>query len=100
MTTYIHMYIQVSKGDRFKYPIGNIHILKSHGQSALDSELIDGFALNCTKASQAMPCKIEGDVKVALLDFNLQKHKMQMGVQVVVTDTKQVEEIRYVYLRL
>ena len=74
--------------------------MKSHGQSALDSELIDGFALNCTKASQAMPCKIEGDVKVALLDFNLQKHKMQMGVQVVVTDTKQVEEIRYVYLRL
>jgi T-complex protein 1 subunit alpha len=33
-------------------------------------------------------------VKVALLDFNLQKHKLQMGVQVVVTDTKQVEEIR------
>jgi chaperonin GroEL (HSP60 family) len=29
-----------------------------------------------------------------LLDFNLQKHKMQMGVQIVVTDTKQVEEIR------
>ena len=31
---------------------------------------------------------------VALLDFNLQKHKLQMGVSVVVTDTKQVEEIR------
>ena len=98
MSTYIH--VQVSKGERFKYPIGNIHILKSHGQSALDSELIDGFALNCTKASQAMPSKLEGDVKIALLDFNLQKHKMQMGVQVVVTDTKQVEEIRYVYLRM
>ena len=41
-----------------------------------------------------MPAKIEGGVKVAILDFNLQKHKTQMGVQVVVTDTKQVEEIR------
>ena len=31
---------------------------------------------------------------MALLDFNLQRHKLQMGVQVVVTDTKEVEEIR------
>lgn len=86
--------VKISKGERSKYPIGNIHVLKCHGQSSLDSELIDGFALNCSKASQAMPAKIEGGVKVAILDFNLQKHKMQMGVQVVVTDTKQVEEIR------
>ena len=42
-----------------------------------------------------MPCEIKGGgVKVALLDFNLQRHKLQMGVQVVVTDTKEVEEIR------
>ena len=44
-----------------------------------------------------MPTNIGSEaepVKVALLDFNLQKHKMQMGVSVVVTDTKQVEEIR------
>eukprot|EP01035_Chromulina_nebulosa_P041947 gene41947-56805_t len=76
-----------------KCPINNIHILKSHGQSALDSELVDGFALNCARASQAMPTKLT-NVKIALLDFNLQKHKLQMGVSVVVTDTKQVAEIR------
>ena len=40
------------------------------------------------------PTEPNGKVKIALLDFNLQKHKSQMGVQVVVTDTKQVEEIR------
>ena len=88
------MRIRLEKDGRFKCPIGNIHILKSHGQSALDSELVDGFALNCTKASAAMPNALRGEIKVALLDINLQKHKMQMGVQVVVTDTKQVEEIR------
>ncbi len=81
-------------GTKSKLPIGNIHILKSHGGSGLDSELVDGFALNCSRASAAMPTEIKGGVKVALLDFNLQKHKLQMGVQVVVTDTKQVEEIR------
>ena len=86
--------VRLEKEGRFKCPIGNIHILKSHGQSALESELVDGFALNCSRASPAMPSSLKGDVKVALLDFNLQKHKMQMGVQVVVTDTKQVEEIR------
>lgn len=144
-------------GSKAKCPIGNIHILKSHGKSAIDSELVDGFALNCTRASPAMPTEIRAEsasggttsnstsgvdgnslaapsggaastgtgsvtaehpdgsavaaavstteattaaapaaasVKIALLDFNLQKHKLQMGVQVVVTDTKQVEEIR------
>lgn len=83
----------------YKYPINNIHILKCHGQSARDSELVDGFALNCTRASQQMPTDLNfgncgGKVKIACLDFNLQKHKMSMGVQVVVSDTKQVEEIR------
>ena len=54
---------------------------------------MDGFALNCSRASQAMPVRVV-QAKIAFLDFNLQKHKLQMGVQVVVTDTKQVEEIR------
>ena len=85
--------IKSEKDGKAKYPIGNIHILKSHGQSSLDSELIDGFALNCVRASQAMPSKVS-NAKIALLDFNLQKHKLQMGVQIVVTDTKEVEQIR------
>lgn len=87
------MKVKIEKDGKVKCPISNIHILKSHGKSFLDSELIDGFALNCTRASQAMPPRVS-NAKVALLDFNLQKHKVQMGVQVVVTDTKQVEEIR------
>jgi T-complex protein 1 subunit alpha len=86
--------VKVERDGKAKCPIGNIHILKSHGKSSLDSELVDGFALNCARASPAMPTSLSGCVKVALLDFNLQKHKMQMGVQVVLTDTKQVEEIR------
>jgi T-complex protein 1 subunit alpha len=85
--------VKLEKNGKIKCPISNIHILKSHGQSALDSSLVDGFALNATKAAQGMPSCIK-DAKVALLDFNLQKHKLQMGVEIVVTDTKQVEEIR------
>lgn len=73
--------VKIEKDGKVKCPIGNVHVLKSHGQSALDSELVDGFALNCARASSAMPTRIT-NVKVALLDFNLQKHKLQMGVQV------------------
>lgn len=70
-----------------------MHILKCHGQSSLDSELVPGFALNCVRAAQGMPTRVV-NAKIACLDFNLQKHRMQMGVEIIVTDTKQVEEIR------
>jgi T-complex protein 1 subunit alpha len=81
--------VKTEKDGKSKCPISNIHILKSHGQSLLDSALVEGFALNCTRAAQGMPTYVN-NAKIALLDFNLQKHKMQMGVQIVVTDTKQV----------
>lgn len=76
-----------------KYPVSAIHILKSHGKSSMETELVKGFALNCTKAAQGMPTLIQ-NAKIALLDFDLQRHRMAMGVQVVVSDMKEVELIR------
>ena len=40
-----------------------------------------------------MPRHVAG-AKVALLDFNLQKHRLQLGVQVLVTNPKELEAIR------
>jgi T-complex protein 1 subunit alpha len=84
---------------RFKYPLSAIHILKAHGKSAMESHFIEGgFAINAMRAAQGMPTAIEGSVdapvKIAMLDMNLQRHRMAMGVQVTVKDPAEIENIK------
>merc|ERR1719230_365876 len=76
-----------------RYPVKSVGIIKQHGGSFKDSTLIHGYVLNGGRAAQGMPRTVKA-AKIALLDIDLRKTKMAMGVQVVVTDPKQLEAIR------
>lgn len=87
---------QIGATGEYKYPIKAVKIAKCHGQSTLESRLIKGYALQMARVSQQMPLKIKG-AKIACLDMNLNKFRMQMGISFVVNDPKNLEKIRQRY---
>ena len=81
-----------SRGDK-KYPLKAVSILKSQGKSSKETQLIEGYALNCTVASAQMPKLIE-NAKVVVLDMNLHRERMGLNVQVNLDDPTQVEKVK------
>jgi len=92
----VEMSSSLEKGNKKKYPLSAIHIIKAHGQSSSDSHLVaNGFALHATRAAQGMPTLVDGgQVKIAMLDMNIQRHRMAMGVTINVSDPDEIEKIK------
>ena len=84
---------QVNALGEVKCPIKAVHILKTHGKSSKESMLVDGYAIEAGRSAQGMPTHVE-NAKIACIDFNLNKFRLQMGVQVLVQDPENLEKIR------
>jgi T-complex protein 1 subunit alpha len=84
----------IGQDGKTKYPVGQVNILKAHGQSSSDSVVHpNGYAIRSFRVSQEMPTSVM-NAKIALIDFDLKKHKMGMNVNIVVDDPEELEKIR------
>lgn len=77
-----------------QYPVAQVNIIKSHGQSATESFLVaNGYAMQLMRCSQEMPMSVK-DAKIALIDFDLKKYRMGMSVNIVIDDPNEIERVR------
>jgi len=84
----------VGQDGKTKYPVGQVNVLQAHGQSASDSIVIpNGYAIQAFRTSQEMPTSVT-NAKIALIDFDLKKHRMGMGVNILIDDPDELEKIR------
>jgi T-complex protein 1 subunit alpha len=77
----------------FKYPVKSVNILKCHGKSTMDSQLINGYAIQTYRGAQGMPLVVK-KARVACLDMSLNKFRLQMGVQVLIDSPENLEKVR------
>jgi T-complex protein 1 subunit alpha len=75
------------------YPVAAVNIIKAHGKSSRESQLVDGYALATARAAQGMPSSVQ-DAKIALLDFNLNRHRLKLGIQVTIKDPAELEALQ------
>ena len=77
-----------------KYPIKAVSLVKTLGQSTMQSQLVkNGYAIASARSAQGMPMVVE-NAKIACIDFALHKFRMPMSVEVKVTTPAELELIR------
>eukprot|EP00920_Eleutheroschizon_duboscqi_P002386 GHVT01005750.1.p1 GENE.GHVT01005750.1~~GHVT01005750.1.p1 ORF type:complete len:325 (+),score=42.59 GHVT01005750.1:239-1213(+) len=86
-------------GGTARYPVSAVNVLKTQGKSAKESTLVDGYAIKVGRAAQGMPTFVK-NAKIALVDFNLRQHRLQLGITIKVDAPEELEAIRQKYGQL
>ncbi|KAJ1735373.1 chaperonin-containing T-complex alpha subunit Cct1 [Coemansia biformis] len=76
-----------------RYPVNAVNVLKVKGASARESSHFAGYALRRPFCSAGMRRSVSGP-KVAVVDFDITKTRMKLGVQIVIDDPESLEAIR------
>ena len=86
--------VKITVEGKDKYPVSQVNVLMSHGKSSWESQLItNGYAIALGRSAQGMT-QVVKNAKIALLDFDLRKHKMGLGVQINISSPSELEKIR------
>lgn len=83
----------LNSSGEMKYPVKAVNIMKIIGGASQDSKLIDGYALEEMRANDQMP-KYVDNCKIALIDFDLRKRPLKFGIQMIIEDTEELENMR------
>jgi len=79
------------RGDRWYVDLDTIQVIKKHGGSLLDTQLVDGVVLDKEVVHPAMPKRVE-NAKIALLDTPLEVEKPEIDAEIRITDPTQMKK--------
>lgn len=82
--------IAEKRGDKWYVDLDAIQVIKKHGGSLLDTQLVDGVVLDKEVVHPGMPKRVE-NAKIALLDTPLEVEKPEIDAEIRITDPTQMK---------
>ena len=81
--------ITEKRGNKYYIDLDNIQIIKKHGGSLIDTQLVYGVVLDKEVVHPGMPKRVE-NAKIALLDCPLEVEKPEIDAEIRITDPSQM----------
>ena len=79
------------RGDKWYIDLDHVQVIKKHGGSLLDSQLVYGIVLDKEVVHPGMPRRVE-KAKIALLDTPLEVEKPEIDAEIRISDPSQIKK--------